>query len=222
MTAPTRTTVRGRRVRGRRPARAPHPPHPHASSWPPPSPRATTRTSITIPAWPSSAGSPDIFMNILSTNGFVGRYVTDWTGPGRRHREGGHPPGRAQLPGRHHGLHRPVTSVTAAEVPGGRTDGRGVVEIAVRGANCRGDHVTGTVRVALPVTTDQTHPHRTPAVSARTPPPPRLRRHHRHQRHRGDGILQGLGPQRAAPGHRGGGRRPRRRRPAPRPTSTGW
>ena len=27
-------------------------------------------------------GSPDIFMNILSSNGFVGRYVTDWTGPG--------------------------------------------------------------------------------------------------------------------------------------------
>jgi hypothetical protein len=27
-------------------------------------------------------GSKDIFMNILSTNGLVGRYVTDWTGPG--------------------------------------------------------------------------------------------------------------------------------------------
>ena len=27
-------------------------------------------------------GSPDIFMNILTTNGYVGRYVTDWAGPG--------------------------------------------------------------------------------------------------------------------------------------------
>ena len=27
-------------------------------------------------------GSKDIFMNILSTNGLVGRYVTDWSGPG--------------------------------------------------------------------------------------------------------------------------------------------
>ena len=26
-------------------------------------------------------GSPDIFMNILTSNGLVGRYVTDWTGP---------------------------------------------------------------------------------------------------------------------------------------------
>ena len=31
-------------------------------------------------------GSKDIFMNILSTNGLVGRYVTDWAGPGRRAR----------------------------------------------------------------------------------------------------------------------------------------
>ncbi|HEX7444042.1 MAG TPA: hypothetical protein VF320_09155, partial [Acidimicrobiales bacterium] len=27
-------------------------------------------------------GSKDIFMNILYTNGLVGRYVTDWAGPG--------------------------------------------------------------------------------------------------------------------------------------------
>jgi len=26
-------------------------------------------------------GSKDIFMNILTTNGFVGRFITDWTGP---------------------------------------------------------------------------------------------------------------------------------------------
>ncbi len=26
-------------------------------------------------------GSKDIFMNILTTNGFVGRFVTDWAGP---------------------------------------------------------------------------------------------------------------------------------------------
>src|SRR5207245_8890279 len=26
-------------------------------------------------------GSEDIFMNILSTNGFVGRFITDWAGP---------------------------------------------------------------------------------------------------------------------------------------------
>jgi uncharacterized protein len=29
-------------------------------------------------------GAPDIFMNILTSNGLVGRYVTDWAGPGAR------------------------------------------------------------------------------------------------------------------------------------------
>jgi MaoC like domain len=29
-------------------------------------------------------GSKDIFMNILTTNGLVGRYITDWSGPRSR------------------------------------------------------------------------------------------------------------------------------------------
>ena len=33
------------------------------------------------PGLAQERGSPDIFMNILSTNGFVGRYITDWAGP---------------------------------------------------------------------------------------------------------------------------------------------
>ena len=33
------------------------------------------------PGLANERGSPDIFMNILSSNGFVGRYVTDWAGP---------------------------------------------------------------------------------------------------------------------------------------------
>ncbi len=34
------------------------------------------------PSLAAERGSQDIFMNILSTNGLVGRYVTDWSGPG--------------------------------------------------------------------------------------------------------------------------------------------
>src|SRR5207249_5162691 len=33
------------------------------------------------PGLAQQRGSKDIFMNILSTNGFVGRFVTDWAGP---------------------------------------------------------------------------------------------------------------------------------------------
>ncbi len=92
-------------------------------------------------------GSPDIFMNILTTNGFVGRFVTDWAGPGARIESVSIRLGAPNYPGDAMTL---TGSVTRAETPAGRTDGRGVVEVAVRGANSRGDHVTGTVVVSVP------------------------------------------------------------------------
>ncbi len=92
-------------------------------------------------------GSPDIFMNILTTNGFVGRFVTDWSGPGARIESVSIRLGAPNYPGDSMTLSGVVTS---AEVPSGRDDGRGVVEVAVRGANSRGDHVTGTVRLSVP------------------------------------------------------------------------
>ena len=32
-------------------------------------------------AFAIAQGAPDIFMNILTTNGYVSRYITDWAGP---------------------------------------------------------------------------------------------------------------------------------------------
>jgi len=91
-------------------------------------------------------GSKDIFMNILSTNGIVGRYVTDWSGPGGfltdvkiRLGAPNYPDDTMTLTG----------SVTAKDDTVG-PDGRGGVEVTLRGANGLGDHVTGTVRVRLP------------------------------------------------------------------------
>ena len=92
-------------------------------------------------------GSPDIFMNILSTNGFVGRFVTDWAGPGARIESVSIRLGAPNYPGDTMTL---TGTVTSTEVPAGRDDGRGVANVAVRGANSRGDHVTGTVVVSLP------------------------------------------------------------------------
>ena len=93
-------------------------------------------------------GSPDIFMNILSTNGLVGRFVTDWAGPGARIESVSIRLGAPNYPGDTMTL---TGTVHGAEVPAGRDDGRGVVEVAVRGANSRGDHVTGTVKLSLPL-----------------------------------------------------------------------
>jgi hypothetical protein len=84
-------------------------------------------------------GSPDIFMNILSTNGFVGRFVTDWAGPDATVKKVAIRLGAPNYPGDTMVM---TGSVTAKE--------DGLVEVAVRGANSRGDHVTGTVKVALP------------------------------------------------------------------------
>jgi acyl dehydratase len=103
------------------------------------------------PALAVERGSDDIFMNILSSNGFVGRYITDWTGPGAVIENVSIRLGAPNYPGDTMVF---TGRVTSAQVPEGRGDGRGVVEIAVRGANSRGDHVTGTVRVALPVSCD--------------------------------------------------------------------
>ena len=33
------------------------------------------------PAYAKGQGAPDVFMNILTTNGYVSRFVTDWAGP---------------------------------------------------------------------------------------------------------------------------------------------
>jgi acyl dehydratase len=92
-------------------------------------------------------GSEDVFMNILTTNGLVGRYVTDWTGPGGVIEQVSIRLGAPNYPD-----DTMVLSGTVAEVaePGSRDDGRATVTLSVRGANSRGDHVTGSVRVALP------------------------------------------------------------------------
>jgi acyl dehydratase len=86
-------------------------------------------------------GMQDVFMNILTTNGLVGRYVTDWAGPRARLTKVAIKLGAPNLPGDTMRLRGTVTEKDAAA---------GEVAIAVVGSNSWGDHVTGTVRVALP------------------------------------------------------------------------
>jgi hypothetical protein len=83
-------------------------------------------------------GAPDIFMNILTTNGLVGRFVTDWAGPGARLRRVSIRLGVPNYPGDTMTLTGRVREVDA---------GSGTVTVEVRGANGRGDHVTGTVEL---------------------------------------------------------------------------
>lgn len=91
-------------------------------------------------------GSPDIFMNILTTNGLVGRYVTDWSGPRSRILDVSIRLGAPNYPD------CTMTLTGSVKEKGALTeDGRsGTVTVAIRGANHLGDHVTGTVQLLLP------------------------------------------------------------------------
>jgi len=85
-------------------------------------------------------GSKDIFMNILTTNGYVARFVTDWAGPEAL-------------------LRRVDIQLGVPNYPGDRMQlsGRvvekkdGAVTVELRGRNQLGDHVTGSVELELPV-----------------------------------------------------------------------
>ncbi|MFE5862866.1 MaoC family dehydratase [Streptomyces virginiae] len=84
-------------------------------------------------------GSPDIFMNILTTNGLVGRYITDHLGPRAVLRKVAIRLGAPNYPGDTMTLTGTVTAVSGT-----------VVEIRVVGANGIGHHVTGTVTAEVP------------------------------------------------------------------------
>jgi acyl dehydratase len=89
-------------------------------------------------------GAPDIFMNILTTNGYVSRYVTDWAGPEARILAIAIRLGAPSVPG--------TTLRFGGRVAGSRREGDDrVVEVALRAANELGDHATGSVAVALPL-----------------------------------------------------------------------
>jgi len=85
-----------------------------------------------------SRGAPDIFMNIMTTNGFVGRFVTDWAGPRAELKRVKIRLGVPNYPGDTMQLTGEVTAVDGSRVT-----------VKVRGANAMGDHVTGTVELEV-------------------------------------------------------------------------
>ncbi|GGS59070.1 MaoC/PaaZ C-terminal domain-containing protein [Streptomyces cinerochromogenes] len=84
-------------------------------------------------------GAPDVFMNILTTNGLVGRYVTDHFGPMAVLRKVAIRLGAPNHPG-----DTMVLTGSVEEVHGD------TAVVRVVGANGLGTHVTGTVTVTVP------------------------------------------------------------------------
>ncbi|MGH3438831.1 MAG: MaoC family dehydratase [Sciscionella sp.] len=90
------------------------------------------------PELANQRGSKDIFMNILTTNGLVDRFVTSWAGPGAIVKAIRIRLGVPNYPG-----DTMVLTGSVSAVDGGKVD------VTVRGENSLGSHVTGTVTVAL-------------------------------------------------------------------------
>ena len=93
------------------------------------------------PAVAAERGSKDIIMNILTSNAFVGRLVTDWAGPDSFLRSVKVRLGAPNYPG---------DTMIMTGVVTAKDDASRVVTVAVKGANSLGDHVNATVEVVLP------------------------------------------------------------------------
>jgi acyl dehydratase len=100
-------------------------------------------------AYANQQGAPDIFMNILTTNGYVARFVTDWAGPDAQLRTIAIRLGAPAMPGF---LLRFTGTVARTELDGPL----GLVDVALTGTTDIGDHVTGNVVLLLPVKSSDT------------------------------------------------------------------
>ncbi len=89
-------------------------------------------------------GAPDMFMNILTTNGYVARFISDWAGPEAMIRKIAIRLGAPAVPGQPLRFTGQVTEANSGA-------DECLVEVAIRAANELGDHATGSVVVSLPL-----------------------------------------------------------------------
>lgn len=87
-----------------------------------------------------AAGTQDIFMNILTTNGLIGRFVTDWAGPQAELTDVNIRLGAPNFPG-------DTFTITGTVNEFDQATASALIEI--KGTNGIGTHASGQVRVAL-------------------------------------------------------------------------
>jgi acyl dehydratase len=90
-------------------------------------------------------GAPHMFMNILTTNGYVARFVTDWAGPEARLEKIAIRLGAPAIPGL---VLRFSGEVSKREESGDESR----LVVSVRAVNDLGEHASGTVTLTLPTT----------------------------------------------------------------------
>ena len=91
-----------------------------------------------------SQGAPDVFFNIMSTNAYLARFITDWVGPESELKNIKVRLGVQAVPGQVLAFRGEVT---------GREQGdtECLFEVSVVASNDVGAHATGTVSFTLPV-----------------------------------------------------------------------
>ncbi|HXJ35290.1 MAG TPA: MaoC family dehydratase [Candidatus Eisenbacteria bacterium] len=92
----------------------------------------------------ASQGSPNIFMNIMTDNGYCSRFLTDWAGPDAMVRKIAI---RLGVPAYAGSKLEYTGTVTGTSQDGGE----GIVEVAFRATNDQGDHLSGTAVITLPI-----------------------------------------------------------------------
>ncbi len=92
----------------------------------------------------AAQGAPNIFMNILTTNGYVARYVTDWAGSECMVKKIAVRLGIPVFPDQ--------TMKFRGEVTSAKAEGdEGIVEVSLKATTDYGDHATGTAVLTLPL-----------------------------------------------------------------------
>ena len=92
----------------------------------------------------ATQGSPNIFMNIITDNGYCSRFLTDWAGPEAMVRKVAI---RLGVPAYAGSKLEFTGSVTGTS----EQDGEGLVEVELRATNDQGDHLSGTAVIGLPL-----------------------------------------------------------------------
>jgi acyl dehydratase len=95
------------------------------------------------PEFAEKQGSPNIFMNILTTNGLCVRFLTDWAGPEAMVTKLAIRLGVPSFP------NDPLKFTGTVTDKSGGAGGERFVEVAFTGSNSLGDHVSGTATLSL-------------------------------------------------------------------------
>jgi len=88
-------------------------------------------------------GAPDIFMNIMSSNAYCSRFLTDWAGPEAMIRRVSIRLGVPVFPGSRLTFAGSVSDTS-------RAGDEGLVDVEFRAETDLGDHLTGTAVLGLP------------------------------------------------------------------------